>query len=436
MASGNSTAAGSLRRHILSGLIVVITLVAGIGGWAAYASISGAVIAQGSIVVESNIKKVQHKEGGIVGEIMVKQGQRVEAADLLLRLDDTLTRANLAILSKQLDELHARKARLQAERDGDDQISFPEELAKRKALEPDIAGALKGESTLFKSRRETMISQKGQLAERIGQLNDEIKGLTAQRNAKAEEKSFINEELSGLDGLFEEGHVTKNRIMALRREASRLEGQRGQFVSSIARAKGQIAETKLQITQLDQNAITEVVRELREVDARVIELSERRIAALDLLKRVEIRAPRAGFVHQLNVHTVGGVVAPGETIMLIVPEADQLVVEARVNPTDIDQVSIGQAAVLRLPAFNQRVTPELNAKVTTISADLSRDEATGLTFYVTRLKLDRDELKKLEGKALVPGMPSEVFIQTGSRTALSYLIKPLSDHLQRTFREE
>ncbi|MDH3742547.1 MAG: HlyD family type I secretion periplasmic adaptor subunit [Hyphomicrobiales bacterium] len=431
-----STAARSLRQHILFGFVVVLALVAGVGGWAAYASISGAVIAAGSIVVETSIKKVQHKEGGIVGEIRVKEGQRVKAADLLLRLDDTLTRANLAILSKQLDELVARKARLEAERDKADKISFPDDLVKRQDLEPDVADALKGERTLFKARRETMVGQKAQLSERIGQLNDEIAGLDAQRKAKVEESTFINEELSGLDGLFEKGHVTKNRIMSLRREATRLEGQRGQFVSSIARSRGQIAETKLQITQIDQNALTEVVRELRETSARIIELNERRIAALDLLKRVEIRAPRAGFIHQLNVHTVGGVIAPGETVMLIVPEADQLVVEARVTPTDIDQISIGQAAVVRMPAFNQRITPELNAKVTTIAADLTRDEATGLSFYVARLKLDPNELDKLEGKPLVPGMPSEVYIQTGARTALSYLVKPFSDHLQRVFREE
>lgn len=432
----SSIAARSLTRHIMLGFIIVVALVVGVGGWAAYATISGAVIAQGNIVVETSIKKVQHKEGGIVGKIEVKEGQRVEAADLLLRLDDTLTRANLSILTKQLDELHARKARLVAERDGADKIIFPDNLIKRQNIEPDVADALKGERTLFKARRDTVVSQKGQLGERIGQLRDEIEGLKAQRDAKAKEISFIDEELSGLDGLFEKGHVTKNRIMSLRREGTRLEGQRGQFVSSVARARGQIAETKLQITQLDQNTLTEVVRELREADARIIELSERRIAALDLLKRVEIRSPRSGFVHQLNVHTVGGVIAPGETIMLIVPEADQLVVEARVNPTDIDQVSIGQAAILRLPAFNQRITPELNASVTTISADLSRDEATGVAFYIARLKLERDELDKLEGKALVPGMPSEVFIQTGARTALSYLVKPFSDHLQRVFRED
>ena len=281
-----------------------------------------------------------------------------------------------------------------------------------------------------------MVVQKGQLSERIGQLNDEIEGLTAQRDAKAKEIGFIDEELSGLGGLFEQGHVTKNRIMALRREGTRLEGERGQFVSAIARARGQIAETELQIAQLGQNTLTEVVRELREVDARIIELSERRIAALDLLKRVEIRAPRAGFIHQLNVHTVGGVVAPGETIMLVVPAADQLIVEARVNPTDIDQVSVGQQAVIRLPAFNQRITPELNASVLSVSADLSRDEATGATYYVARLKINDGELDRLQGKTLVPGMPSEVFIETGARTALSYLVKPLSDHLNRVFREE
>ena len=235
-----SQAAGSLRKHIAAGLLVTTILVGGLGGWAAYASISGAVIAQGSVVVESNLKRVQHKEGGIVGEILIEQGQRVKASDLLIRLDDTVTKANLAIISKQLDELNARKARLVAERDSDVAVAFPRILTDRES-ETDVASAMRGETTLFKARREAIATQRGQLSKRVEQLDDEIVGLTAQRDAKAKEIAFITEELNGLDGLFEQGHVTKVRIMALRREETRLEGQRGQLISTIARARGRIA---------------------------------------------------------------------------------------------------------------------------------------------------------------------------------------------------
>ncbi|MDH3581430.1 MAG: HlyD family type I secretion periplasmic adaptor subunit, partial [Hyphomicrobiales bacterium] len=375
MKSKNNSAASSLRSHLLIGLIIVFVLVGGLGGWASSASISGAVIAQGNIIVESRSKRVQHKEGGIVGAIYVNEGQRVAASDLLLSLDDTLTKAGLSIVSKQLDELTARNARLIAERDGATEIRFDASLIDRASNE-EIAQAMRGEHTLFEARRDAAQSQKDQLAEQIGQLAEEIKGLAAQRNAKASEMAFIADELSSLEGLFKNGHVTKTRMLALRREASRLKGEHGQFTAEIARAKGRISETKLQITQIDRTMLEEVVRELRETEAKMIELVERKYAAEDLSKRVEIRAPKSGFVHELAVHTVGGVIAPGETIMLIVPEEDQLVIEAQFNPTDIDQIRQGQTVVIRLPAFNQRTTPQMEGTISTISADLSQDQNT------------------------------------------------------------
>ena len=435
MVAKNSGATRSLRSHLFIGLLTAFVLVGGLGGWASYASISGAVIAQGTVIVESRSKRVQHNKGGIISAIYVKEGQRVAASEMLLRLDGSLTRANLAIISTQLDELTARKARLIAQRDAADEIRFPASLMDRISNE-DIAQAVNGERSLFEARRNTSKNQKSQLAERIGQLREEIKGLIVQRDAKASEMTFIGDELSDLEGLFKKGHVTKSRMLALRREAARLTGAHGQFVSTIARATGRISETKLQIIQIDQDGLARTAKELREVGAKIIELAERKVAAQEVLNRLEIRAPRSGFVHQLSVYTVGGVIGAGDTVMLIVPEDDRLIIEVQIQPTDIDQVRLGQKAIVRLPAFNQRTTPEMFGEVATIAADLTVDRNTGVGFYVARLILSKDEMEKIDGKKLVPGMPVEAFIQTQSRTALSYLSKPISDHIVRVFREE
>jgi HlyD family secretion protein len=425
----------SLRNHLLVGAVMTLFLVGGIGGWAAVASISGAVIASGSVIVESNTKRVQHKEGGIVGAIMVKEGAKVEAGDVLIRLDETVTRAKLTIVSKQLDELAARKARLVAERDQRPKIEFPTDLEARRH-EPDVAAAIAGEQTLFTARRESLTSQKSQLSERVKQLNEEIRGLTAQRDAKSKEVSLIENELQTFTGLHEKGLAPITKVLALAREKARLEGERGQFIADIARAKGKITETEQQLNELLQTTLVDTVKELRDVEAKVSEMVEQKVASEDQLKRIEIRSPRAGSVHQLAVHTVGGVIGAGETIMLIVPHEDRLVIETRIQPTDIDQVRIGQPALVRLAAFNQRTTPELNGTVETISADLTQDQTKQFAYYTVRIRLSEEELGRLRGLALVPGMPVDAFIQTGQRTALSYLLKPLEDQILRVFRED
>ncbi len=435
MSAKRASATPSLRRHIAIGFAVVALLLGGVGGWAAVASISGSVIASGTLVVETNTKRVQHRDGGIVSEILVKDGDYVLANDLLLRLDDTLVRSNLAIVVKQIDEMMASRARLEAERDGEDEVQFPTELTDR-AQEPDMAKALRGEKTLFAARKASQISQREQLGARVVQIGEEIQGLKAQRDAKELEIGFINQELSGLIDLNTKGLVPITRIMSMRREAARLEGERGQMIAEIARAKGRILETELQLTQLDQTLLSDVVRELRDIQVRMVEFAERRVAAKDQLTRVEIRAPRSGYVLQSVVHTIGGVIAPAETVMLIVPKDDRLIVEARVQPNDIDQVNLGQKAVLRFSAFNQRSTPELNGRVDKISADLARDQTTGLPYYVIRIRLEEIEIQRLGDQNLLPGMPVETFIQTGERSALSYFVKPLQDQITRAFREE
>jgi HlyD family secretion protein len=425
----------SIRQHVIAGTVVVAVLTIGVGGWAATTDVSSALIAPGSIVVDSNVKKVQHPTGGIVGEVRVRDGDRVKSGDVVVRLDETVTRANLAVVTKGLNELSARKARLEAERDGAESIAFPADLLGR-AQDPDVAAVMASERKLFELRRKARTGQKAQLRQRISQLEEEISGLSAQRDAKAKEIALIDRELTGVRELYQKNLIQLNRLTQLEREATRLEGERGQFVAATAQAKGKISELELQIIQIDQDLSSEVARELREVDGKIGEFVERKVTAEDQLRRIDIRAPQDGTVFQSTVHTVGGVISAGDAIMLIVPEADNLTVEAKVNPQDIDQLKIGQTALLRFTTFNQRTTPEINGTVTRISADISTDQRTGLSYYTVRIGLPPEEVARLGEVKLVPGMPVEAFVQTGQRTVLSYLIKPFYDQLTRAFREK
>jgi HlyD family secretion protein len=425
----------SLRRHLLAGLSALVLLGGGMGGWAATTELAGAVVAPGLVVVDSYVKKVQHPTGGVVGEIRVREGDRVAAGDLLVRLDETVTRANLAVITKGLDELAAQQGRLEAERDGLATIRV-RDLLQARSEDAEIASLIAGEQRLFELRREARAGLKAQLKERIEQLKDQIDGLDLQSSAKADEIRLIQDELKGVEELWRKNLVPVNRVMALRREETRLKGERGQLIASVAEAKGKISETELQIIGIDQDLRSEVAKELREIQAKTAELVEKRVAAEDQLRRIDIQAPQSGVVHQLAVHTVGGVIAPGDPLMLIVPEADDLAIEVRVAPQDIDQVKIGQPAVLRLSAFNQRTTPEITGTVSRVAADLTQDEKADLAFYTVRVITSEAELARLKELKLVPGMPVETFIQTGERTALSYLMKPLSDQLNRAWREQ
>jgi HlyD family secretion protein len=425
----------SMRRHVIAAAVVILVLVVGVGGWGATAVISGAVVAPGSLVVDSNVKKVQHPTGGIVGELPVRDGDRVHAGDIVVRLDETVTRANLAIVSKGLDELRARKARLESERDGWDTIVFPAQLVAR-ASDPDLAAAMDSERKLFNLRKTARNGQKAQLQERITQLGEEITGLTAQQNSKAKEITLVERELIGVRDLWNKNLIQLNRLTALEREAARLDGERGQLVAAAAQAKGKVAETALQILQIDQDLASEVAKELRDVDGKIGEFIERKVTAEDQLKRIDIRAPQDGTVFQLAVHTVGGVITAGDPIMLIVPEADNLSVEVKVNPQDIDQLQLNQKAILRFSAFNARTTPEIEGIVTRISADTSTDQRTGQTYYTIRISMPAEQIERLGNVKLLPGMPVEAFVQTGDRTMLSYLMKPLHDQVMRAFREK
>ena len=433
MSGKPSAAQRSIRRHLLGGLAAVALLAGGVGGLAATTELAGAVIAPGTMVVDSNVKKVQHPTGGVVGELRVRDGDRVKSGDIVVRLDETITQANLAIVVKSLNEMHARLARLEAERDDADTPAFPAELMARRD-DAEVKRVIDGERNLFQLRRKARSGQKQQLGERIQQLREEIQGITGQAAAKKREIELIGQELEGVRDLWRKNLVQIQRVTALERDSARLEGERGQLIAATAQSKGKISEIELQIIQIDQDLRSEVAKELREVQAKIAELVERKVAAEDQLKRIDIRAPQDGIVHQLVVHTLGGVITPGEAMMLIVPEADALTVEARIAPQEIDQVAAGQAATLRFSAFNQRTTPELNGVVSRVSADLSTDQRTGAAYYTVRIALPESETARLKGLRLLPGMPVESFTRTGERTILSYVAKPFTDQATRAFR--
>lgn len=424
----------SIRVHLMLGIGLMLLAGGTVASWGITTQIAGAVIAEGRVVVQSNSKKVQHPGGGVIGELLVKNGDTVKAGDLLLRLDETQTRANLTIIQSSLDELLMRQARLEAEKDGASAIMVPRELETVQSQETSAA-LVTGEVRLFELRRESREGQKAQLQERIIQLEQEVIGLFEQQTAKDKEIAFIRRELKGIQTLWNQQLIPLTRLMQLEREAARLEGQRGQYLATIAQARGKIAETRLSIIQIDQDLRSSVAQEISEVRGKISELRERLVAAEDQLRRIDIRAPQTGVVHQLAVHTVGGVIGPGELIMLIIPQDDVLEVETKVNPGDVDQVYVSQVVSLRLSAFRLEETPELTGSIRSVSADLTIDEKTGASFYTARIMIPTSELSKLDGLALVPGMPVEAFIRTEDRTVVSYLIKPLSDQVAKAFRD-
>jgi membrane fusion protein, type I secretion system len=424
----------NVKTYLAAGLAVVFFMIGGIGVWAASTNIAGAVIGSGLVVVESNVKKVQHSTGGIVGEIYVKNGSKVKAGDVLIRLDETLTRTNEQMISKQLDQLLMREARLKAERDDAASVIVPELLASR-SLEPDVAEIIGGERSLFTTRRDSKDGQLSQLKERVGQLTQESEGISAQIEAKTREVKLITDELSGLSDLEAKQLVTTTKVAALKREKARLEGELGQYEASLAQTSGRKTEVALQMARLDQEMKTQVVNDLRDTQTKIAEFVERKIAAADQLRRVDIRSPQDGIVHQLAVVTVGGVISPGEQIMLIVPQDDRLLIEAKISPKDIDQVRPGMQARLRFSAFNQQTTPQISGEVTSVSPDLSRDPINGEIYFTVRISISDAERAKLGANKLQPGIPVEVHITTEERTALSYLLKPMADQINRAFRE-
>jgi HlyD family secretion protein len=425
----------SIRRLLIAGAIVTAFLTFGVGGWAASTEVAGAVIAQGRIIVESSVKKVQHPTGGVVGDLLVREGQHVKAGDIVLRLDSTQTLAGLDLVRQDIDELVARKARDEAERDDLASIAFPPDLLARRN-DARVARLISEEQSLFAIRRAGREGQKSQLKEQIAQLAQESVGAVAEIDAKTKEMYWSKEELKGVQQLWDKKLVEFTKLTGLQRESARLDGERGRLQSSLAELRAKTSEINLKIEQVDQDARTELGKDLADIRGKLSELREKEISAQDQLKRIDLRAPQEGFVHQLAVHTVGGVVTASEPIMLIVPDGDALSIEARVDPNEIDQVHLGQPVIIRFPGLGQRTTPEIDGSVALVSADLSQDEKTGASYYMIRVSMPDEQVFRLGSVKLVPGMPVEVFLETTARTVLSFLLKPMRDQIDRAFREK
>ncbi len=419
-------------RRVVMGALLAVFLVGGAGGWAATAKLSGAVIAQGSVVVDEELKAIQHRDGGIVHEIAVREGDTVEEGQILIRLEDAQTRAELSIIRSQLTENRIKRARLLAERDNLDTIEFPQDLDRS---DPEIAALVLGEARLFEGNRTSRESQKQQLELSIQQIGDEIRGLTAQRVSKEKEIDLVVIEHGKMKGLFEKGLVQASQISGLDRELARLTGEAGEIDAELARADARISEVRLRILAIDEDARTEAQRELSLIATRLSELKDREMAVEDRLSRTDIRAPIAGIVNELTVYTIGGIVTPAEILATIVPREARLKVEVQLAPAIIDQVAEGYQARLRFTSFNQRTTPELVGQVLHLSPATTLDPATGQHVFVAQIDVPQGELEKLPSGRLLPGMTVEVFVQTEERTAFSYFAKPISDQFNRAFRE-
>ena len=422
---------------IALGAGVVAAVFGGLALWSVAAPIDGAVIASGQVIVEGNRKVVQHLEGGVIKEILVHEGMQVRQGDVVARLDDITQKANLALVDGQLAELYARRARLEAERDAMAEIRAPRGVADV-LNSSGFKDKYDGQIQLMAARTITRATQLSLLGERIVQQHERIAGREAQVTSLLEQKVLIRDELDGVRQLHDQGFAPTTRLRALEREAKRLGGESGALRAEIAEAHSIIAETNLEIERLKEIGREEAIAELRDVDVSIVEMEERRITAGDALKRTDIRAPQSGRVLGLAVHTVGGVVAPGAPLMEIVPDGNRLLIAARLAPQDVDKVQAGQKTLVRFSNFGSRQTPEADGIVKTVSADSLTDEAIGASYYLVFVDIpEGDDLSALlSGRSLAPGMPVETYIRTGSKPAIEYLLKPLTDAMARSMRED
>lgn len=424
----------SAKRPLLLGFISLLLLVGGLGFWSVKVNIAGAIVASGLVEVEVNRQVVQHPQGGVIGEILADEGDIVTIGDVLMRFEDTLLRSDISVLSGQIFEIHARKSRLTAERNGAETIVFsPELLAAQK--DPIVEDLMSGQADLFIARRETLSREAALLGERITQIEEQISGATAQSNATRRQQDLIAEELMDELALLGKGLSQATKVRALQREDARMEGLLGNFTATIAESRGKIAATEIEILRLQTALREDAITTLRDLQFREIELTEKRLALQETLKRMDIRAPASGIIYDTQFHALRSVVRPAEPILYIVPQDSALVIATRIPAVHIDQVHVGQTASLRFSAFEMRTTPEIFGIVTKVSPDVFADEITGETYYTAEIVPDEVELQKLEGLEIVPGMPVQAFLKTNDRTPLNYLLKPLMDYFTKAFRE-
>ena len=425
----------SVKPSIIAGILIILVMLGGFGAWATMANLSGAILASGVVTLDSKRKTVQHLEGGIVAEILVSEGEKVDRGQLLVKLDDTRAAANLANIEAQIDVFLARLARLRSEQNLAMEISF-NHIFKARRYEPVVVEMIEGQTALFKARRESLEGEITLQTQKKVQYLEQIQGLEAQIAASKKIEAISVEELVTTRKLYDNGNLTLQPVLDLEKSLAHLKGQIGEYQANIASARAGIAESDLRVLQLRIDFREAVESELLDVQAKIFELREQRIMANYEHNRVEIRAPKGGKIMDLGIHTIGGVLSPGQAILDIVPEEDELIVEARLQTQDIDKISMNQTAVVRMSAFSSRTTPELNGLVSGVSADSFIDETNGMSFYKLRIRIPQDEMEKLNELVLMPGMPAEVFVQTEARTMVSYLMKPLSDSALRAFRED
>ncbi|AHM03794.1 Type I secretion membrane fusion protein, HlyD family [Roseibacterium elongatum DSM 19469] len=427
--------AWSVRGPMLIGLFAMLLLIAGFFGWAMTSRLAGAVIAAGQIEVDRNRQPLQHPEGGLVAELFVDEGDRIAQGALILRFDGADVQSDLAVQRDRLAELRARRARLEAERDGDEAVQFAPDLLAQAAEDPEVADFLDGQRNLFQARADTLQSEVRQLSRRLSQIALQIDGFDAQETALQEQLAIVEEDLARQSDALERGVGLSGPVLNLQREAARMRGQLAGIEASRAEAAERTVEVELAILQRSISRREEAIAELREIRASEQEAAER-VAALERnLTERELRAPVSGIVFGLTVFGDRGVVRPADPIGYIVPDGRPLVLGVQVPAIDVDQVFVGQDVMLRFPAFPQREVPDLTGQVTLVSADAFVDEATGGSFYRAEIVMDESQIALLGDKRLIPGMPVQAFIRTADRTPLEYLLEPIADYFNRAFRE-
>ena len=424
----------SAKRPLWVGLIALLILVGGFGGWAGTAQITGAVIASGQIEVDQNRQVVQHPDGGVVTDIFVGEGDTVAEGELLIRLDAQDLQAGLAIVEGQLFEILARRARFEAERDGTDTMVFDPLLDNG---DPDTVASLKaGQLNLFQARLDSVARRTEQLNNRKDQIGSQIRGITAQQAALETQLGLIDEELTSQQSLLDRGLAQASTILNLQREKARLSGQMGELTASVGGAEERITEMEIEILGLATTRREEAITRLRDLQFNELELRERRITLTRQLERLDIRAPVGGVVYGLQVFGSRAVIRPADALLFIVPQDRPLVIATQVVPTDIDVLNIGQDVSVRFSALDQRTTPELYGTVASVSADAFTDSNTSVSYYRAEITLNEGEIERLPaGANLIPGMPVEAFIRTADRTPFNYLVRPLTDYIARTFRD-
>lgn len=431
-----STPPFSTRKHMTIGITALLVLVLGFGGWASLTTISGAIIASGRIEVDQNRQVVQHPDGGVVREILVKEGDTVTAEQTLIRLDPTQLDAELAIVEGQLFELMARRGRLTAEQNNRDIITFDPVLLHHADLNPNVRELVDGQKRLFDARRVSIANEIEQLSKRRAQILDQIDGITAQQTAMERQLDLIEQELADQQELLDKGLAQAARVLGLQREQARLLGQTGELTAQKAQSEGRVTEIDLETIKLASQRREEAITRLRDQQFRELELMERRLAILDQLARMEVKTPVDGIVYGMTIFTPRSVVRPADPLLYIIPQDRPLVIASQILPTDIDKVYIGQEVTLRLSALDQKTTPELSGTVTLVSADAFDDQRSGISYYRAEISLSAGELAKLPpNTTLVPGMPVDSYIRTQDRTPLSYLMKPLTDYFAKAMRE-